>query len=81
MIECGGFMDILEALGVVFALNDEGRLKVSVGPGVLAEAQEIELSQRWETIEHLVRSTVIPYGEASPAVATVAAVQLKMEAA
>jgi hypothetical protein len=77
MIECGEFMDRLEALGVAFALNGE-RLRVSVAPGVLSQALEWELARRWEAIERLVRSTVTSWGEASPASTPAAAVQLTM---
>jgi hypothetical protein len=80
MIECGEFMDRLEALGVAFALNG-GRLKVSAAPGVLSEAQEAELARRWEVIERLVRSAVTPWGQVSPAGSAGVAVQLTMEAA
>jgi hypothetical protein len=80
MIECGAFMDQLEARGVAFTLNSE-RLKVSAAPGALTEAQEIELARRWEMIEHLVRSALLPWGQSLPASSPAVAVQLTMEAA
>jgi hypothetical protein len=77
MIECGEFMDGLEALGVACALAGD-RLRVSAAPGVLSAAQEMELARRWETIERLVRSAMTPWGQASPGSTSAAAVQLTM---
>ena len=60
MIECGEFMDALEALGARFRL-DSDRLAVSAPPGALTAEHRAELTQRRDTIERLVRSAVTPW--------------------
>jgi hypothetical protein len=80
MIECGEFMDALEALGARFRLDGD-RLAVSAPPGAITSEHRAELVRRRDTIERLVRSAVTPWGAVAPAESAGVAVQLTMEAA